>query len=376
MIDLSPDDRLRYSRHLVLPQVGLEGQRRLRDSSVLIVGAGGLGSPAALYLAAAGVGRIGLADHDRVDVSNLQRQVLHETRSVGIAKIVSAVSRLEELNPNVKTDAIAERVTASNVRGLIRLYDVILDCSDNFATRYVVNDAAVLERRPLVFGSVYRFEGQLTVFAAGGRPCYRCLYPMAPSNGSIPNCEEGGVLGVLPGVIGTLQATEALKLLLGIGESLVARLLMFDALSLRFREFKLRSSPQCALCGDDPTIDEVKEEPLLCASAVTNDMDEITPLQVKQELDGSDAVQLVDVREPMEWSAGHIEGAKHIPLGSLQDRFGELDPSKRTVVYCRSGARSGRAAGFLRKRGFGEVLNMTGGIIRWSKEVDPSVRVG
>jgi adenylyltransferase/sulfurtransferase len=375
--EFSDDELARYSRHFVLPGVGPEGQRKLRDASVLLIGAGGLGSPVALYLAAAGIGRIGLIDGDVVDLSNLQRQVLHDTASVGSSKVASAIARLRDLNPTVQVDALTGRFDASNARALVSTYDIVVDGSDNFPTRYLVNDACVLEKKPNVHGAVFRFEGQLTIFdAARGGPCYRCLFPSPPPAGSVPSCEEGGVLGVLPGIIGTMQANEALKLLLGIGTPMVGRLLLFDALSLRFREIAVNRNVDCPLCGDHPVIHDVTELNQTCSTEGIGTMsNEITPAELAGELEKGASYRIVDVREPHEWALSHIESATHIPLGAIPQRAGELDPDTPTVVYCRSGGRSARAAQFLREKGFKNVMNLAGGLSRWAREVDPKIKV-
>ena len=374
-VTLSPDELRRYSRHLVLPQVGREGQERLRASSVLLVGAGGLGSPMALYLAAAGIGRIGIIDFDVVDETNLQRQIVHDTASIGESKVRSAAKRINELNSHVVVEGIEERLAAANARELIARYDIVADGSDNFATRYIVNDAAVLEGKPNVHGAVFRFEGQVTVFDPHrGAPCYRCLFPDPPPPGSVASCEEGGVLGILPGIIGTLQATEVLKLALGIGETLRGRLLLFDALSMKFREIAVVRNAGCPLCGARATITAPSDLADACATGEEKmSKEEITPQELHDAMQRGATYRLLDVREQNEWDYVHIDGATLIPLGALQSRFGELDPATPTVVYCRSGQRSARAAQFLRQRGFAEVLNLVGGINRWAKEVDRSL---
>jgi molybdopterin/thiamine biosynthesis adenylyltransferase/rhodanese-related sulfurtransferase len=375
--NLSNEEIRRYSRHLIMPEFGMEGQRRLKAGSVLLIGAGGLGSPLALYLAAAGVGHIGLVDFDVVDESNLQRQIAHGTSTLGVRKTESAKRRLKDLNPNVEVTTYEEQVTSENAFELLRPYDVIVDGTDNFPTRYLTNDASVLLGKPNVYGSIFRFEGQATVFhpAAGG-PCYRCLYPEPPPPGLVPSCAEGGVLGVLPGVIGTIQATEAIKLIAGIGEPLIGRLMLYDALAMRFRELKLRRNPQCPVCGENPTVTELIDYELFCGitpQVAADTSYEITPAEVAAWLRRDDAPFLLDVREPNEWEIGHLPDAVRISVNELPSRMNELDQAREMVVYCRSGARSGRAVDLLRGAGFRKVKNMTGGILRWSDEVDSSI---
>jgi molybdopterin/thiamine biosynthesis adenylyltransferase/rhodanese-related sulfurtransferase len=379
--DLSRDELRRYSRHLSLPEVGMAGQRKLKTASVLIVGAGGLGAPLGLYLAAAGVGTIGIVDHDVVEESNLQRQVIHSTAGVGTSKAKSAARRIGELNPAVNAVVYEERLTSDNAFATLKDYDVVVDGTDNFPTRYLVNDACVLLGKPNVYGSVYRFEGQASVFDARIGPCYRCLFPEPPPPGAVPSCAEGGVLGVLPGIVGLIQATETIKRIVGIGESLVGRLLIFDALDMRFRELKLRKDPACPVCGPNPTVTSLIDYELFCGAApqperngavAAADMD-ITPTELKAKLDGGEPFELVDVREEFELDIGKLPYTKWIPLVELADRVGELDKSKETVVYCRSGGRSGQAVRFLRGEGFTNARNLLGGILRWSDDVDPSI---
>jgi molybdopterin/thiamine biosynthesis adenylyltransferase/rhodanese-related sulfurtransferase len=374
---LSNEEIRRYSRHLILPEFGMQGQRRLKEGSVLLIGAGGLGSPLALYLAAAGVGRIGLVDFDVVDESNLQRQIAHGTSTIGVRKTESARRRLSDLNPNVEVTTYEEQVTSENALELMRPYDVIVDGTDNFPTRYLTNDASVMLGKPNVYGSIFRFEGQATVFyPKEGGPCYRCLYPEPPPPGLVPSCAEGGVLGVLPGVIGTIQATEAIKLLAGIGETLVNRLMLYDALSMRFRELKLRRNPDCPVCGDHPTVTELIDYEMFCGitpEPATFTSYEITPAEVDTWLHSDDPPFLLDVREPNEWEIGHLPDATRISVNELQGRLNELDTAREMVVYCRSGVRSGRAVDMLRAAGFRKVKNMTGGILRWADDVDASV---
>jgi sulfur-carrier protein adenylyltransferase/sulfurtransferase len=374
----SNDEIRRYSRHLIMPEFGMEGQRRMKEGSVLLIGAGGLGSPLALYLAAAGVGRIGLVDFDVVDESNLQRQIVHATSTLGVRKTESARQRLLDLNPHIEVATYEEQVTSENALDLLRPYDVVVDGTDNFPTRYLTNDACVMLGKPNVYGSIFRFEGQATVFhpKAGG-PCYRCLYPEPPPPGLVPSCAEGGVLGVLPGVVGTVQATEAIKLLAGIGEPLIGRLMLYDALAMRFRELKLRRNPDCPVCGDHPTVTELIDYEQFCGIVPQPERAdasyEITPIEVNTWLHGDDPPFLLDVREPNEWEIGRLPSAVRISVNELPQRMNELDSSRDMVVYCRSGARSGRAVELLRGAGFRKVKNMTGGILRWSDEVDPSI---
>ncbi len=375
--NLSNEEIRRYSRHLILPEFGMAGQRRLKEGSVLLIGAGGLGSPLALYLAAAGVGHIGLVDFDVVDESNLQRQIAHGTSTIGVRKTESARLRLKDLNPNVEVTTYEEQVTSENAFELMRPYDVIVDGTDNFPTRYLTNDASVMLGKPNVYGSIFRFEGQATVFyPKEGGPCYRCLYPEPPPPGLVPSCAEGGVLGVLPGVIGTIQATEAIKLLAGIGETLVNRLMLYDALSMRFRELKLRRNPNCPVCGDHPTVTELIDYEHFCGitpEPETFTSYEITPVEVNTWLHSDDPPLLLDVRDPNEWEIGHLPDAIRISVNELQGRMNELDTAREMVVYCRSGMRSGRAVDMLRAAGFRKVKNMTGGILRWSDDVDASI---
>jgi adenylyltransferase/sulfurtransferase len=393
---LSRDELRRYSRHLALPDVGPEGQRRLKASSVLLVGAGGLGSPLALYLAAAGVGRIGIVDFDRVDETNLQRQVLHGGADVGRDKVESARARLADLNPHVRVDAIRARLEAANAFEILGPYDVVADGADNFATRYLVNDACALLGKPNVQGSVFRFEGQASVFDARRGPCYRCLYPDPPPPGLVPSCAEGGVLGVLPGVIGTIQAIETLKLLLGVGEPLVGRLLVFDALEMRFRELALRKDPDCPLCGERPTIGSLIDydawcgEPAPQAAAAPASAEgaassggapgprdelpgDLTVKELRDRLARGEELVLVDVREPFEWEIARLPGATLAPLGTLASRLGSFDRERTVVLYCHTGRRSLEARSLLVRAGFPRVQNLRGGIDAWSREVDPSV---
>ncbi len=370
------EERLRYSRHFRLPEIGLAGQAKLKAARVLCVGAGGLGSPVALYLAAAGVGRLGLVDADRVELSNLQRQLLHGTGDVGRTKGDSARDRLAAVNPHVEVQIHACRFESENAEEILRDYDLLIDGSDNFATRYLANDVAVFAHKPNVYGSIFRFDGQTTVFAPHlGGPCYRCLFPEPPAPGAVPNCADAGVLGVLPGIVGTLQATEALKLILGLGESLVGRLLHFDALSMKFREFKLRRDPECPVCGTAPSITAPIDYESFCGSpaAVAADVPQIDVHALRAKLARPEECVLLDVREPFEFEIARIAGANLIPLGELPARLAELDREKEIFVLCHSGMRSERAAEFLQGAGFGRVANVTGGIDAWSEEIDPDV---
>jgi adenylyltransferase/sulfurtransferase len=372
---LSRDEIARYSRHLLLPEVTAAGQMRLKAGRVLVVGAGGLGSPAALYLAAAGVGKIGLADFDAVDVSNLQRQVLYDVSSVGRPKLEVARERLAALNPHVEIALFPERLTRDNARGILEGFDVVLDGTDNFATRYLTNDACYLLGKPNVYGSIYRFEGQVSLFHRGKGPCYRCLYPSPPEPGLVPSCAEGGVLGVLPGVVGSLQATEALKLLLGIGRSLAGRLLLYDALALSFREIALVRDPACPLCGDSPTITELVDYDALCGAGAPAlpPGAELTPGEVRAWRERGEPFQLLDVREPEEAAVAAIDGSVLVPLGTLAERLQDVDRTRPVVVYCRSGNRSARAVALLRGAGLNRTYNLAGGILAWARDVEPGL---
>jgi adenylyltransferase/sulfurtransferase len=375
--ELSQDELRRYDRHLILPEIGLEGQQKLRNASVLLVGAGGLGSPVALYLTAAGVGRIGLVDFDQVDPSNLQRQVMHGTADIGRPKLESARDRIRELNPHVKVELHPVRLTSANAMELARAYDVVIDGSDNFPTRYLINDTCVLLGKPYVYGSIYRFEGQASVLAAPDGPCYRCLFREPPPPGLVPSCAEGGVLGVLPGLIGVVQATETIKLLLGIGETLAGRLLLVDALTMRFRTLTLSPDPACPACGTRELKALIDYE-RFCGlkpehQPMTQDLGDLTPPELAAKIEQGDDFDLIDVREPHEWNIGRIPGARLVPLGKLTAELDNLDPEREIVVYCRTGGRSARAKAQLVSAGFGKTRNLLGGIIRWSNEVDPSV---
>ena len=376
---LSSDELLRYGRHLILPEVGLEGQRRLKAASVLVVGAGGLGSPLALYLAAAGVGRIGIVDFDLVDASNLQRQILYGTESVGRSKLEGARARLADLNPGVEVELHETRLSSANALGILAGYDVIADGTDNFPTRYLVNDACVLLGKPNAYGSIFRFEGQASVFDARVGPCYRCLYPDPPPPGLVPSCAEGGVLGVLPGVIGVIQGVETLKLLLGLGEPLIGRLLLFDALAMTFRELELRKDPDCPLCGTHPTITGLVDYEAFCGLAPVEQADadarawEISARELEERLARGDSLTVIDVREPHEYEIARLPGTTLIPLNTLPARLAELDTGREIVLHCHHDQRSMRALEFLRQSGFRKLKNLKGGIDAWSKDVDPSV---
>ena len=374
---LGADEVLRYSRHLIIPDVGLTGQRRLKNARVLLVGAGGLGSPLALYLAAAGVGTIGLVDFDVVDLTNLQRQILHGTKDVGRSKLASATERIRDVNPHVQVEGFETRLTSANALDILRDFDIVVDGTDNFPTRYLTNDACVLLGKPNVYGSIFRFEGQASVFATADGPCYRCLFPEPPPPGLVPSCAEGGVLGVLPGLIGTIQATETIKLLLGIGEPLVGRLLLVDALATRFHTVKLRRDPACPACGTR-TIRELVDYEEFCgirraeAQQLADAVPEITPVELAERLRLGDDIDLIDVREPHEWEIARIPGARLIPLAAVADAVDSLDPSRDIVVHCKGGIRSAKAARQLRAAGFTRVWSLAGGITRWSEDVDPS----
>ena len=384
---LSSAELQRYARHLVLPQVGREGQERLRDASALVVGLGGLGSPAALYLAAAGVGRLGVLDFDTVAVHNLQRQVLHDTAAVDTPKTDSARARLEALNPHVRVETWQTTLTRENARGIIADYDVVLDGTDSFATRYLVNDACVLEGRVNVHASIHRFEGQLSVFGAPGGPCYRCLHPVPPPAGSVPDCAEGGVLGVLPGLLGTLQATEALKLLLGIGKSMVGRLMVVETLAMQFREIALERDPWCEWCGTRTARELLEDYAAFCGAApaappatalpptraTPSGEREITPEVLAMRLARREALVVIDVREEWEHAITHLDGAELVPMSAIPSRVNSLPRDAEFVVFCHHGARSRMVADYLRASGFPRVLNLTGGIDRWSLTVDPSI---
>lgn len=379
---LSHEEILRYSRHLLIPEVGLEGQRKLKASAVLAVGTGGLGSPVALYLAAAGVGRIGLVDYDVVEYSNLQRQVIHGTASLGILKVESARQRMLDLNPDIQVEIYNEPFTSENAMRIAASYDLIVDGTDNFPTRYLTNDLCVLTGKPNVYGSIYRFDGQVSVFDARRGPCYRCLFPEPPPPGLVPSCAEGGVLGVLPGTIGTLQATEALKLLLGMGDPLIGRLLLYNALDMTFEFVKLRKNPRCKVCGENPEVTELIDYEAFCGvpghdheSETTDGEWDITASELSARLAKGGVLRLLDVREPHELEISRLPGAMLIPLGQLSSRLSELDSAEEMVVFCKGGTRSARALELLLSAGFRRVKNLKGGINAWAREIDPSLPV-
>ncbi len=378
VMQLSNEEILRYSRHLIMPEVGMEGQLKLKNAKVLLIGTGGLGAPLGLYLAAAGVGKLGLVDFDVVDFTNLQRQVTFGSEDVGRPKTEAARARLASLNPDIEIQTFETKLTSENALELFKDFDVIVDGTDNFPTRYLVNDACILLGKPNVYGSIFRFEGQVTVFGMPDGPCYRCLYPEPPPPGLVPSCAEGGVLGVLPGIVGSIQAMETIKLILGSGENLVGRLLLFDALGMKFRELKLRKNPQCPMCGANRTIHQLIDYYEFCgvrgeeAPAPNVQVPEITPKELKARLDRGDDLFILDVREPHEYQICNLKG-QLIPLGELPQRVHELDSSREIVAHCRSGKRSAEAVDFLRKAGFQKILNLKGGILAWSDEVDPAV---
>ncbi|MGH7198035.1 MAG: molybdopterin-synthase adenylyltransferase MoeB [Candidatus Omnitrophota bacterium] len=379
-MSLTQDEILRYSRHLIMPEVGVEGQEKLKAAKVLLIGTGGLGSPAALYLAAAGVGTLGLIDFDVVDFSNLQRQIIHGTSNVNQPKVESAKERLAEINPNVKVVTYNERLSKENVMRIIKDYDVILDGTDNFQTRYLVNDACVFTKKPFVYGSIFRFEGQSTVFYPGKGPCYRCLFAEPPPPGMVPSCAEGGVLGILPGVIGVVQATEVVKLILGKGELLIGRLMLYDALKMSFREVKFRRNPKCPVCGDNPTIKELIDYEAFCGLTRGGEakaegdgkVPEITVGDLKAKIDRKQKFVLIDVREPSEYAICKIPGSKLVPLSTVAEHANELDTADEIVVHCHFGGRSAKAVALLQKMGFKKIWNLKGGIDAWSQEVDPA----
>jgi adenylyltransferase/sulfurtransferase len=379
-LELSHEEILRYSRHLLMPEVGLAGQKKLKAASVLLIGTGGLGSPAALYLAAAGVGRIGLVDYDVVDFSNLQRQVIHGTANLGALKVESARARMLDLNPDIQVEIYNEPFTSENAMRIARDYDILVDGTDNFPTRYLVNDVCVLLGKPNVYGSIFRFDGQASVFDARRGPCYRCLFPEPPPPGLVPSCAEGGVLGVLPGTIGTLQATETLKLILGVGEPLIGRLLLYNALDVSFEFVNLRKNPRCKVCGPDPEVTELIDYEAFCGvpghdheeGAVGGDWD-IEALELASRIAAGEAVHLLDVREPHELEIARLPGSQLIPLGQLAARLSELDSADEMVVFCKGGTRSARALELLVSAGFRKVKNLKGGINAWAREVDPSI---
>ncbi|MGB1250335.1 MAG: molybdopterin-synthase adenylyltransferase MoeB [Candidatus Promineifilaceae bacterium] len=390
-VQLNQKEVRRYSRHLLLPDVGITGQKKLKAASILLIGAGGLGSPLAMYLAAAGVGRLGLVDYDIVDYTNLQRQLLYTTADVGRSKLEAAKERIEALNPHVQVDTYNVPLSSANALELFEPYDIIIDGTDNFPTRYLVNDACVMLGKPNVYGSIFRFEGQVSVFHAQEGPCYRCLYPEPPPPGLVPSCAEGGVLGILPGIVGTLQATEAVKLIIGAGETMIGRLMLFDALMMEFTELKLRKNPNCKVCGANPTVTELIDYEQFCGSPAhdrsdyTNPDEEETPMEVRQlspqqlkaRLDNGDNLFILDVREPHEWEISNLShlGSVLIPKGDVVERIAELDPDAEIVVQCRSGGRSAAIIRKLAPRGFSNLWNLDGGINRWAREVDSNLPV-
>jgi adenylyltransferase/sulfurtransferase len=379
--ELSTDDLSRYSRHLILPEVGMEGQRRLKAARVLCVGTGGLGSPLALYLTAAGIGTLGLVDFDVVDASNLQRQIIHSTKDIGRKKIDSAEEKLSALNPAIKIVKHETMLSSANALDILKDYDIVADGTDNFPTRYLVNDACVLLGKPNVYGSIFRFEGQASVFATEAGPCYRCLYPEPPPPGLVPSCAEGGVLGILPGLVGVIQATEVIKLILGKGESLVGRLLLVDALNMRFRELKLRKNPECPVCGTNPTVTQLIDYDHFCGIVpeapqeknLKNGIPQITVKELKARRDAGEDIFLLDVREPYEFQIAQI-GGKLIPQNDVPQRMAEIPRNREIVVHCRSGARSQKIAEFLKQSGYNDVVNVAGGILAWADEIDPTVQ--
>src|SRR5687768_460642 len=378
-MQLSNDQIRRYSRHLILPEVGLAGQKKICSTSVLCIGAGGLGSPIGMYLAAAGIKKMGIVDFDTVDFSNLQRQILHTTADVGRSKAESAKETINQLNPDVEVVIHNTRLTSENALDIIRQYDIVVDGTDNFPTRYLTNDACVLLKKANVYGSIFRFEGQASVFAPHlGGPCYRCLYPEPPPPGMVPSCAEGGVLGVLPGIVGCIQTNEILKLALGQGTPLIGRLLLFNALDMKFREVKLRRDPQCPICGDNPTIKELIDYEMFCGiqpeAAPTENPDEVTVQEMKKALDDKSLnIRVVDVRDQDEWDIARVKGVSLMPLGTLEQRFTELDPNQTIYLHCKGGTRSLKAVNLLKERGFKYVKSVKGGINAWSTEIDPSV---
>ncbi|MFQ5678130.1 MAG: molybdopterin-synthase adenylyltransferase MoeB [Gemmatimonadota bacterium] len=377
--ELSPEELQRYSRHLMIPEVGVEGQQKLKAARVLLIGAGGLGSPLGLYLAAAGVGRIGIVDHDAVDFTNLQRQVLHDTEAVGESKLASARRRLEALNPEVEIVTYENRLDSQNALEVFTGWDLVVDGSDNFPTRYLVNDAAVLLGIPTVWGAIFRFEGQVSVFGLPGRPCYRCLFRQPPPAGLVPSCADAGVLGVLPGIVGTIQTAEAVKLILGIGDPLVGRLLLLDALRMEFREVKIARDPDCPVCGDEPTLTELIDYELFCGVGREEEEEETVPeidvAELSAKLKNGAPLQLIDVREPYEWEICNLglAGARLIPLDQVPERAEEIDREGELVIHCRSGGRSARAVAYLRSIGFTNAVNLRGGILAWAQEIDPEM---
>lgn len=383
-VELSHDEINRYSRHLIMPEVGMSGQRKLKAASVLLIGTGGLGSPLGMYLAAAGIGRIGLVDYDVVDASNLQRQIIHGTKDIGHPKLESAKARMLDINPHIQIDTYNTPLTSENALEILAPYDVIIDGTDNFPTRYLVNDACVILGKPNVYGSIFRFEGQSTVFDAKEGPCYRCLFPEPPPPGLVPSCAEGGVLGVLPGTIGAIQATEAIKLILGIGEPLIGRLLLYDALDMSFTTVKLRKNPKCPVCSENPTLTELIDYEQFCGmpghdgSAFHSDNEGVVPTltvkDVQHKLETGEDFVLLDVREPHEWEISDIaQATHHIPKGEILEHLGELDTAREIVVYCKTGGRSADVVATLKQHGYNKLFNMAGGINKWAKDIDPAL---
>lgn len=377
---MNQEQILRYSRHLIMPEIGVAGQERLCDAKILLIGGGGLGSPLGMYLAAAGIGALGLVDFDLVDHTNLHRQVIHGTEDIGRPKVESAKDRIHSINPNVNVLPIKARLSSENVMDIIKDYDIVIDGTDNFPTRYLVNDACIFAGKPNIYGSIFRFEGQATVFKPKEGPCYRCLFPEPPPPGEIPSCAEGGVLGVLPGIIGLIQATEAIKLILGKGQSLAGRLLLFNALEMKFREVNIRRDPKCPVCGDRPTVTQLIDYNEFCGlgrgqedQANLSGIAEVTATEIKELLNKNGHIVLIDVREPHEYEIASIPGAKLMPLGELTSRLNELDTADDIVVHCKTGARSAKAIRILQQFGFKKLRNLKGGITAWSEEVDPSV---
>jgi len=379
MASLTNEEVLRYGRHLIMPEVGMKGQKKLKDAKILMVGAGGLGSPSGLYLAASGIGELTIIDPDVVDASNLQRQLFHDTDKIGVPKVESAKERIAAINPNVKVNAIQDFLTNENVRKLVREHDLVVDGTDNFQTRYMVNDACIFEKKINVYGSIFRFDGQSTIFCAEDGPCYRCLYPEPPPPGMVPSCAEGGVLGILPGIIGVIQATEAIKIILGEGRPLIGRLMLYDALEMKFRELKIRKDPSCPVCGEHPTIHDLQDYESFCGiipheekaeGEESTPIEQINARQLQEAIASGKEITLLDVREPQEWDITHLPGAKLIPLGEVPERVNELDSADEIVVYCHHGQRSQRAINFLKKVGFSRLKNLAGGIDSWAANVD------
>lgn len=379
-VQLEREELLRYSRHISLPEVGVEGQKKLKAASILLVGTGGLGSPLAMYLSAAGIGRLGLVDFDKVDVSNLHRQLIHGTKDIGRPKIESARESIQDINPHVTVETHETALTSENALEIIANYDLVIDGTDNFPTRYLVNDACVLSNKPNVYGSIFRFEGQASVFATENGPCYRCLFPQPPPPGAVPNCAEGGVIGVLPGIVGLIQANEAIKLILGQGNPLIGRLLLFDALAMKFREVKLKRDPNCPVCGDHPTVTELIDYKEFCGIPDAADEQGDNPLEIsveetKARMDAGDDFVLIDCREPEEYEIAKIEGSVLIPLSDFEEGIKQIDKDADIVIHCKMGGRSAQAQAWMLQNGYTRVLNMTGGITSWSHEIDPDIPV-